>query len=148
MNPEGEKTLLQPQSVNNEKVFSYNETGLPGVYIVTVNGESHPKPPKICGKPRREGVEPRQNRAKQRHRPLSRHKPHHHLLTRKRGRRCAHGRGQNDAMGNPSFSSPSAFFLQNRLYRESSETLKIRFLSELVSIRRKMVIEILCGVVV
>jgi len=45
MNPEGEKTLLQLQSVNNEKVFSYNETGLPGVYTITVDGEAHPKLP-------------------------------------------------------------------------------------------------------
>ncbi|MEK7699797.1 MAG: BatA domain-containing protein, partial [Planctomycetota bacterium] len=44
-NPEGIKTLLQPQSVNNEKAFSFDETSLPGIYAVTVNGETHPQLP-------------------------------------------------------------------------------------------------------
>ncbi|GAN34435.1 MAG: VWA domain-containing protein [Candidatus Brocadia sp. AMX2] len=44
-NPEGAKTVLQPGIVNNEKSFSYNETNMPGVYAVTVDGKPHPQFP-------------------------------------------------------------------------------------------------------
>ncbi len=44
-NPEGTQTSLQPQLVNNEKSFLYNETSMPGVYIVTVHGRPHPQFP-------------------------------------------------------------------------------------------------------
>ena len=37
-NPEGRKSILQPQLINNEKLFLYNETNIPGVYAITVNG--------------------------------------------------------------------------------------------------------------
>ncbi|HHT9129709.1 MAG TPA: BatA domain-containing protein [Candidatus Brocadiaceae bacterium] len=42
-NPEGTKTTLQPQFVNNEKSFSYNDTTIPGIYAVTVDGKPHPQ---------------------------------------------------------------------------------------------------------
>ena len=44
-NPEGRKTILQPQLINNEKLFLYNETNIPGVYAITVNGKPHPQLP-------------------------------------------------------------------------------------------------------
>jgi hypothetical protein len=44
-NPEGTKTILQPQFINNEKTFLYNETNIPGVYAVTVDGKPHPQLP-------------------------------------------------------------------------------------------------------
>ena len=44
-NPESRKTILQPQLINNEKLFLYNETNIPGVYAITVNGKPHPQLP-------------------------------------------------------------------------------------------------------
>lgn len=44
-NPEGTKAVLHPQLINNEKSFSYNETNLPGIYAVTVDGKPHPQFP-------------------------------------------------------------------------------------------------------
>ncbi|MBM4065070.1 MAG: VWA domain-containing protein [Planctomycetes bacterium] len=44
-NPEGTKAVLQPQLINNEKSFSYNETNFPGIYAVTVEGKPHPQFP-------------------------------------------------------------------------------------------------------
>ncbi|MCF6156313.1 MAG: VWA domain-containing protein [Candidatus Brocadia sp.] len=46
-NPEGTKTVLQPQFINNENSFLYNETNIPGIYAVTVNGKPHPQLPQI-----------------------------------------------------------------------------------------------------
>ena len=36
---------MQPQLINNEKSFSYNETNFPGIYTVTVDGKPHPQFP-------------------------------------------------------------------------------------------------------
>ncbi len=44
-NPEGTTTSLQPQLINNEKSFFYNETNIPGVYALTVDGKPHPRFP-------------------------------------------------------------------------------------------------------
>ena len=44
-NPEGTKTVLQPQVINNEKSFLCNETNFPGIYTVTVDGKPHPQFP-------------------------------------------------------------------------------------------------------
>ncbi|MBI5677655.1 MAG: VWA domain-containing protein [Planctomycetes bacterium] len=44
-NPEGTKAVLQPQLINNEKSFLYNETNFPGIYTVTVEGKPHPQFP-------------------------------------------------------------------------------------------------------
>ncbi|MBI5796923.1 MAG: hypothetical protein HZA47_11535 [Planctomycetes bacterium] len=44
-NPEGTKGVLQPQLINNEKSFLYNETNFPGIYTVTVDGKPHPQFP-------------------------------------------------------------------------------------------------------
>ena len=41
-NPEGTKATLQPQLINNEKSFLYNDTNFPGIYTVTVDGKPHP----------------------------------------------------------------------------------------------------------
>lgn len=46
-NPEGTKTVLQPQFINNEKSFLYSETNIPGIYAVTVDGKPHPQFPQI-----------------------------------------------------------------------------------------------------
>lgn len=46
-NPEGTKTILQPQFINNEKSFLYNETNIPGIYTITVDGKPHPQFPQI-----------------------------------------------------------------------------------------------------
>ncbi|MDE2215590.1 MAG: BatA domain-containing protein [Planctomycetota bacterium] len=40
-NPEGTKTTLQPQLINNEKAFLYNDTTIPGIYAVIVVGKPH-----------------------------------------------------------------------------------------------------------
>ncbi len=45
-NPDGEKTVVQPQLINNETFFSYHETRTPGVYAVTVDGKPHPQFPR------------------------------------------------------------------------------------------------------
>lgn len=42
-NPEGSKTSISPQFINNERSFLYNETSIPGVYTVTVDGKPHPQ---------------------------------------------------------------------------------------------------------
>ena len=44
-NPEGTRAVLQPQLINNEKSFLYNDTNLPGIYSVTVDGKPHPQFP-------------------------------------------------------------------------------------------------------
>ncbi len=46
-NPEGTKTILQPQFINNEKTFLYNETNIPGIYAITADGKPHPQFPQI-----------------------------------------------------------------------------------------------------
>lgn len=44
-NPEGTKTIIPPQFVDNEKYFVYKETQAPGIYAVTVNETLHPQFP-------------------------------------------------------------------------------------------------------
>lgn len=44
-NPEGTKITVQPRFVNNEESFFYNETNVPGIYAVTVDGKLHPQLP-------------------------------------------------------------------------------------------------------
>ncbi|NUO08103.1 MAG: VWA domain-containing protein [Candidatus Brocadia sp.] len=44
--PGGTKTVLQPHFINNEKSFVYNQTNIPGIYDVTVEGKHHPQFPK------------------------------------------------------------------------------------------------------
>lgn len=44
-NPEGTKIIMQPRFVNNDKSFFYNETNIPGIYAVTVDGKLHPQLP-------------------------------------------------------------------------------------------------------
>jgi aerotolerance regulator-like protein/VWA domain-containing protein len=44
-NPEGTKTVVQPQMTNNEKSFLYSETDMPGFYAITVDGKPHPQFP-------------------------------------------------------------------------------------------------------
>lgn len=45
INPEGTKTILQPQLINNEKYFLYNETDILGIYAITINGKPYPQLP-------------------------------------------------------------------------------------------------------
>lgn len=42
-NPQGTKTTLQPQLINNEKSFLYTDTNIPGMYAVTVDGKPVPQ---------------------------------------------------------------------------------------------------------
>lgn len=44
-NPEGTQTIVQPRFIDNERSFEYNETTIPGIYAVTVDGKSHPQLP-------------------------------------------------------------------------------------------------------
>ncbi|HHT9127853.1 MAG TPA: BatA domain-containing protein [Candidatus Wujingus californicus] len=44
-NPEGVKTILQPQLNYNEKSLSYVETHIPGIYMITVDGKPLPQFP-------------------------------------------------------------------------------------------------------
>jgi len=44
-NPEGTKTLLLPQVIENEKYFVYNETHVPGIYSCIINDASQLKNP-------------------------------------------------------------------------------------------------------
>jgi len=44
-NPEGVRTVLQPQLIDNEKSFLYTATNLPGIYTVTVHDKPHPQFP-------------------------------------------------------------------------------------------------------
>ncbi|MDR4508656.1 MAG: VWA domain-containing protein [Candidatus Brocadiaceae bacterium] len=41
IDPKGTKRSLQPQFVQNESAFLYDETHIPGIYAITVEGKSH-----------------------------------------------------------------------------------------------------------
>lgn len=43
--PEGTQTVVQPQFADNEKYFKYEETKMPGIYAVAVDGKLHPQFP-------------------------------------------------------------------------------------------------------